>query len=82
MTLTARKLVVVGTIVTILFLANAGAITQWLHDVGLIPWAQHLRNSKGHATSALRLSRFGFLIGAPAVPQLGWVVAISEAWTL
>ncbi len=44
MALAARKLIVVGTILAILLFANVGAITRWLHDVGLIPWAQHLRD--------------------------------------
>ena len=44
MTLGTRKLIVVGSVTAVLILANAGAIAGWLHDVGLIPWAQNLRN--------------------------------------
>ncbi len=43
MTLSTRKLVVAGLTVGILLLANAGAIAGWLQEIGLIPWAQHLR---------------------------------------
>jgi len=43
MALCARKLVMVGLIAAILLLANASAIAGWLHHVGVIPWAQHLR---------------------------------------
>jgi len=43
MTLSARKLVVVGLIAAILLLANAGEIAGWLQETGLIPWAQYLR---------------------------------------
>ncbi len=35
--------VVVGLIAGILLLANAGAIAGWLQEIGVIPWAQHLR---------------------------------------
>ena len=38
-----RKLIVVGLVAAILLLAKAGAIAAWLYNVGLIPWAQHLR---------------------------------------
>ena len=43
MTLCARKLVVVGLIVGTLLLANASVIAGRLQEIGLIPWAQHLR---------------------------------------
>ena len=43
MTATTRKLFVVGFVTAILLMANAGVITGWLQNVGVIPWAQQLR---------------------------------------
>ncbi len=43
MTAVTRKLSVVGFVTVILLMANAGVITGWLQDAGVIPWAQRLR---------------------------------------
>ena len=51
MTLSTRKLVVVGLIAGILLLANVGAIAGWLQEIGLIPWAQHLRKEYATGTA-------------------------------
>jgi len=45
MSLTIRKLAVAVFIAIVLTLANAAAITCWLHDVGVVPWAQHVREA-------------------------------------
>lgn len=38
-----RKRAVVGVIVAVLVLANAGSIVSWLNSLGVIPLAQHIR---------------------------------------
>ena len=42
MTLTTRKRYVAGSVLFIIFLANAGAFVNWLAEAGLISWAQRV----------------------------------------
>ncbi len=43
MSLTMRKLFVATTVLTVILLANAHVIVDWLGDAGLIEWAMALR---------------------------------------
>ena len=43
MTLSVRRLSVIGFVAAILLLANAGAIVAWMQGIGLVPLAEHLR---------------------------------------
>ena len=42
MTLTNKKLILIGTIATLLLLANLWELVAWLDRVGLIGWAERL----------------------------------------
>ena len=44
MTLRMRKVIVVGVIAAILILANFLVLARWLDHIGLIPWAQTVRD--------------------------------------
>ena len=43
MSIEKRKLLVAGSIVAVLVLANVGAVVAWLQGIGLIPLAEYLR---------------------------------------
>jgi hypothetical protein len=51
MSIGIRKLLVVGTILAVLVLANVGTIVTWLTNSGLIPWAQHVRDEYLNGTA-------------------------------
>ncbi len=44
MTLRTRKIIVAGVVAAILFLANFVVLARWLDDIGMIPWAQTVRD--------------------------------------
>ena len=44
MTLRTRKIIVAAAVAAILTLANSLVLARWLDDIGLIPWAQGLRD--------------------------------------
>jgi hypothetical protein len=44
MSLRARKILVAGVVVTILIMANFLVLARWLDTIGLIPWAQSVRD--------------------------------------
>jgi hypothetical protein len=44
MTLGMRKVIVAAVVVAILILANFLVLAHWLDDIGLIPWAQTVRD--------------------------------------
>ena len=43
MSIEKRKLLVAGSIVAVLLLANVGAIVAWLRELGVLPLAEYLR---------------------------------------
>lgn len=43
MTLTIRKIVVMGLVGTILLLGNILLVANWLADKGVMEWARHMR---------------------------------------
>lgn len=44
MTLRVRKIIIVAATAAILILANFFVLARWLDDIGLIPWAQGVRD--------------------------------------
>jgi hypothetical protein len=44
MTLRIRKIVVAAAVAAIVVLANFFVLASWLDDIGLIPWAQGVRD--------------------------------------
>jgi formate-dependent nitrite reductase membrane component NrfD len=44
MTLGMRKIIVTGVVAAILLLANFFVLARWLDSIGLIPWAQTVRD--------------------------------------
>jgi formate-dependent nitrite reductase membrane component NrfD len=44
MTLGMRKILVAGVVAAILLLANFFVLARWLDDIGLIPWAETVRD--------------------------------------
>jgi formate-dependent nitrite reductase membrane component NrfD len=44
MTLGIRKIIVAGVVAAILLLANFFVLARWLDDIGLISWAQTVRD--------------------------------------
>lgn len=44
MTLRMRKIIVAAAVAAILILANIFVLARWLDDIGLIPWAQAVRD--------------------------------------
>jgi len=44
MTLRTRKIIVAGAVAAILILANVFVLAHWLDDIGVIPWAQGVRD--------------------------------------
>jgi hypothetical protein len=44
MTLGTRKIIVAGVVAAILILANFLLLARWLDHIGLIPWAQTVRD--------------------------------------
>jgi hypothetical protein len=44
MTLRMRKIIVATAVAAVLILANFFVLARWLDDIGLIPWAQTVRD--------------------------------------
>ena len=66
MTLGVRKLIVAGTVVAVLLLANTLAIAQWLDHVGVLGWARHVRSEYLSGSALTTLLALLILIAPPA----------------
>ncbi|MCO6436560.1 MAG: hypothetical protein J5J06_05685 [Phycisphaerae bacterium] len=45
MSMAIRKIAVAGFVVGVLAMANAAVVARWLEEIGVIPWAQRIREA-------------------------------------
>ena len=62
-TLTIRRLIIVGLIGAVILLANTWAIASWLSKAGLIGWAQRVRVEYLTGTAVTLIVVFLLLLG-------------------
>lgn len=66
MTLTTRKYLIIGSVAAVLLLAGAYTVASWLDRLGLIWWAQELRDEYLTGTALSIIVVLLALVGAPA----------------
>ena len=66
MTLTARKYLIIGSVAAVLLLAGAYTVVSWLDRLGLIWWAQEMRDEYLTGTALTIIVVLLVLVGAPA----------------
>ena len=67
MTLAARKMIVASVIFVVLLLANMVALACWLEGVGVVAWAQHVREEFLTGTAITVILALIVLLVPPAV---------------
>ncbi len=67
MVLRTRKLVVVGAIAAVFFLANALVIVTWLNDAGVFGWARSIRSEFVTGTAITVIAALVILLPAAGV---------------
>ena len=74
MSIGSRKFVVAGIIAVVLALANAGTIVAWLHGVGVIPLAEHIRSEYVTGTAIAIIVALLILLPGRAV----WAICVRH----
>ena len=73
MTLTVRKLTVIGLIGTVFLVANAWFVVNWLADEGVIEWAVHIRKEFITGTAITVIVALLILLVQPRGQASGWI---------
>lgn len=74
MSLGFRKIIVVGTIIAVLLLANASLLVSWLQESGLVPLANHVRSEYLTGTAITVIAAFLILIPGRTV----WAICVRR----
>ncbi len=73
MTLTIRKLIVLGIIGTILLLGNILFVANWLAKQGVVDWAKYVRTEYLTGTAVTIISVLLVLLVSPRARAASWV---------
>ena len=73
MTLTIRKIVVLGIIGTILLLGNILFVANWLAEKGVVDWARYVRTEYLTGTAVTIIAVLLLLLVSPRAKTAGWV---------
>ena len=73
MTLTVRKLIVLGIIGTILLLGNILFVANWLAEKGVVEWAKDVRTEYLTGTAVTIIAVLLLLLVSPRTKAAGWV---------
>lgn len=74
MSVRSRKLLVVGVIVMVLTLANAGTILAWLQELGVLPLVEHIRSKYLTGTAIAVIVALLVLLPSRAV----WAICVRR----
>ena len=74
MSIGKRKLLVSSVVAAVLILANAGTITGWLRELGVIPLAQHIQSEYVTGTAIAVIAALLILLPGRAV----WAISIRR----
>lgn len=74
MSIGSRKLLVAGSIVAVLLLANVGAIVAWLQGLGVIPLAEYVRSEYLTGTAIVVILALLILLPGRAV----WAICVRR----
>jgi len=72
MTLTIRKMIVLGSIGTILLLGNILFVANWLVEKGVVNWARHVRTEYITGTAITIILVLLILLVSPSAKAAGW----------